>query len=413
MSTDGRTAEPESASVALESATFVRLVTRADGDALAASGLLAGALADREVPFQVTVGRTVAERTDRAAASGPDADRNGDVTLVVGTADADRPQFGATDRPATLDACEVVRDLGATPDPILALAGLTAAGTDPGAGESEWLLEAARDRGRVERRPGLVVPTQNPIDGVAHSTRVRAPWSGDPDAARDALAAVGPGDGDVSGAFDADDHRRIGSAVALDVVGAGDATTTAAATVQQALRPYATPEGPFATIGGYADVLAATARTEPGTGAALAMGHDAGEAALAAWRDYGRRAHAALADASTGRYDGLFVVSVDDGPVEAIARVVAGYLSPEPVVLVVSEGHRPSGNQTQSDEADGEAALAARDDTLGATVEGVARELAAETDREIEYDAVRRRGYLRYDPAVDESTIVETVRAFQ
>ncbi|MFC4544403.1 exonuclease [Halosolutus amylolyticus] len=398
MSTDGRTAEPPSAARAIESAGFVRLVARADGDALAASGLVARALADRATPFQVTIGRTVAERTDRAAASDPETDRSGDVTLVVGTADADRPQIGATDRPATLDACEIVRDLGATPDPVLALAGLTAAGTDPGAGESEWLLEAARDRDLVERRPGLVVPTRDPIDGIAHSTRVRAPWSGDPSATRKALAAVAPAAVDDPDALDADGHRAIGSAVALDVVGADDATATAAETIQRALRPYATPDGPFATIGGYADVLAATARTEPGTGAALAMGHDAADAARSAWCDYGRRAHAALADASTGRYDGLFVVGVADGPVEAIARVVAGYRSLEPVVLAVGNG---------------EAALAAHDESLGATVEAVARELAGETDRTVEYDAARRRGFLRYDAAVDESTIVETVRALQ
>lgn len=404
MSTEGRTAGAASATPALESARFVRLVARADGDALAASGLLARALADRETPFQVTVGRTVAARTDRAMASEPESTRNGDVTLAVGTVDAAVPQIGATDRPATLEACEIIRELDATTDPILALAGVSAAGTAPGAGESEWLLEAARDRGLVDRRPGLVVPTADPIDGIAHSTRVRAPWSGDPKATREALGSITATDGDEpaldadSVVLDADDHRAIGSAVALDVVGAEDATSTAAAAIQRALRPYATAEGPFATVGGYADVLEATARTEPGTGAALAMGHEASEPALSAWRDYGQRAHAALATASTGRYDGLFVVDVDDGPVEAIARIVSGYRSPEPVVLAVG---------------DGEAGLATRDESIGATVEAVARELAEETDREVEYDAVRNRGSVRYDPDVDRSTIIATVRAFQ
>lgn len=398
MSTEGHPVEPTAATATLESASFVRLVTRADGDALAASGLLARALAARGTPFQVTVARTVTERTDRATSTpGSDADPNGDVTLVIGTADAELPQLGATGRPATLDACEIGRDLGTTPDPVLALAGVTAAGTDPGAGESEWLLDAARDRGLVDRRPGLVVPTADPIDGIAHSTRVRAPWSGDPDAAREALAALTPTADD---GVDADDHRALGSAVALDVVGADDATPTAATAIQRALRPYATPEAPFETIGGYADVLAATARTEPGTGAALAMGHDAREPALAAWRDEGRRAHAALDEASTSRYNGLFVVTVADGPVEAIARIGAAYRSPEPVVLAISEGT-------------GEAGLAARETALGATVEGVARELEAETGTSVAYDTAGRRGYLQYDPDVDESTIAATVREFQ
>lgn len=401
MTTTGRSTEPTTATTAIESAGFVRLVTRADGDALAASGLLARTLSDRGTPFQLTVGRTVAARTDRATAAASTAAED-DVTLVVGTTDAELPQIGRTDRPATLEACEICRELESTPDPVLTLAGLAAAGIEPGAGESELILEAAEERNLVERRPGLVVPTADPIDGIAHSTRVLAPWSGDPTATRDALADVEPGDTeDLDGDADepdADDHRTIGSAVALDVVGADDAPAIAAESVQRALRPYATPEAPFATIGGYADVLDATARTEPGTGAALAMGHDASEPALDAWRDHGRRTHAAFADASTSRYDGLFVVHADDGPVEATARLAAAYRSPEPVVLAVG---------------DGAAGLASRDEALDATIEGVARELEAETDADVEYDVTRRRGYLQWDPGVDESTIVETVRAFR
>lgn len=404
MSTEGRPAEPAAATAALESASFVRLVSRADGDALAASGLVASALADRSTPFQMTVGRTVADRTDRATAHG---DRNGDVTLVVGTADVERPQLGTTDRPATLDACELVRALGVTPDPLLALAGVTAAGSDPGSGESEWLLDVARDRGVVDRRPGVVVPTAEPIADVACSTRIRAPWSGDPEAAGKALAAVTPTDGDEPAAFETDDHRALGSAVALDVVGADDAPPTAATAIQRALRPYATPGATFETIGGYADVLGATARIEPGTGAALAMGHDAREPALAAWREYGRRAHAALEAATTSRYDGLFVVTVEDGPVEALARMVVAYRSPEPIVLVISEGRSAAGEQV------GEAGLASRERPLDIPVEGLARELEAEIGTEAAYDESRRRGYLRYDPDREESTIIEAVRAFQ
>ncbi|QCS43179.1 exonuclease [Natrinema versiforme] len=407
MSTEGRSAEPVSATSALESAGFVRLVTRADGDALAASGLLASALDERETPFQVTVGRTIAERSERAR--GPTND--GDVTVVVGAADAAAAEsrvleLEATDRPAALEAVDLVRELGATPDPVLALAGLVASGGDPGAGESEWLLETARERDRLERRPGVAVPTADPIDGLAYSTRLRAPWSGDPDAAREAFSDADVGDPD---ALDADDHRTIGSLVALDAVGADDATDAAAETIGRALRPDATPDAPFATLGGFADVLEALARTDPGTGTALVLGHDVREPALEAWRERGRRAHAALEAASTGRYDGLFVVGIDDGPVEAVAQVAAAARSPEPTVLVVS---------------DGEAAIATRETgSLGATVEGVARELAgaatetdpeaddeSETDTGVEYDVGHRRGYLRYDPDVDESTIIAAVR---
>ncbi|AEH37463.1 hypothetical protein [Halopiger xanaduensis] len=398
MSADGRSADAD-ARAGLESASFVRLVARADGDALAASGLVAQALTDRGTPFQITVGRTIADRTARAEVAAGD---ERDLTLVIGAADIDADadatatvtRLDADDRPATLAAVDHVRELGSTPDLVLALAGLAAAGLEPGAGESEWVLETAQERGLVERRPGLAVPTADPADGVAYSTRLCGPWSGDADALADAV------DLDRPAQLETDDHRAIASLVALEAVSADAAEDVAAASIQRAIRPYETPDGPFETIGGYADVLEATARTEPGTSGALAMGHDVREPALSAWREYGRRAHRALEGASTGRYDGLFVVGIGDGPVEGVAQIAAAYRSPEPTVLAIG---------------DGEAALATRsDESLGPAVEGVARDLACETA----YDVGRRRGYLRYDADpngdanadVDESTIIATVR---
>ncbi|MFD1564095.1 exonuclease [Haloarchaeobius amylolyticus] len=410
MSTEGRSVEPASAASTLESAGFVRLIARASGDALAASGLVASALEATETPFQVTVARTVAARSDRVHTP----THEDDVTVVVGTADAasdanDVVELATADRPATLVAVDLVRELDVTPDPVVALAGVVASGGDPGAGESEWLLETAREQGLLEQRPGVAIPTADPIDGLAHSTRLHAPWSGDRDATREALADAVDSD---STDFSADDHRAIGSLVAIDVVGADDEADAAAETIGRALRPYATPDGPFATLGGFADVLAATASAEPGTGVALAMGHDVREPALAAWREYGRRAHDALETASTGRYDGLFVVGIDDGPVDAVARLGAAYRSPEPAVLAISEGQSPSSNRTQSDDGTGEAAIATREaDHLGATVEAVARELADRApEADIEYDGSRRRGYLRFNPDVDDATIIAAVR---
>ncbi|APX95502.1 exonuclease [Natronorubrum daqingense] len=396
MSTEGRSETASSAPAsALESASFVHLVARADGDALAASGLLARALAARETPYQVSIGRTVADRTDRVNDRDPTAD---DATIAVGAVDADVTRLETDDRPATLAALEVVRDLEASPDPVLALAGLVAAGVEPGAGECEWILEAARERELVERRPGLAVPSADPVGGCAHSTQVAAPWSGDPDATRAALDDLDVALDDPDSLAD-DDYRAIGSAVALDVVGDDRAVDAAAETIQRALRPYATPEHAFETVGGYADVLEATARTEPGTGAALAMGHDAHEPALAAWREYGRRAHTSLEGASTGRYDGLFVLGIDDGPVEAVARLAVSFRSPEPTVLVVAED---------------EAAIATRgDDALGATLEAITRDLKETGAAGVTYDSANRRGYLRYDPDVDQSTIIEIVRALR
>ncbi|OAQ52181.1 hypothetical protein HTG_14460, partial [Natrinema mahii] len=153
-------------------------------------------------------------------------------------------------------------------------------------------------------------------------------------------------------------------------------------------------------------VLTALARTDPGTGTALALGHDIRDRALEGWRDHGRRAHAALADASIDRYDGLVVIGVDDAPVETVARLAVDYRSPEPAALALGED---------------EAAIATReDDSLGAALEAIARDLAdavpatdtAETDADggVAYDVGHRRGYLRFDPGLDDEAIVTIVR---
>ncbi len=379
MSTTGRPAALPTA--ALESAGFVRIVSRADGDALAAVGIVARALAERETPFQAAVRPTVGSRTDRVA------DDDATETLAIGAIDGDARRLAPSDRPTTLAACDLARELGVEPDPVLALAGAFAAGVEPGAGETEHLLETARDRGLLERRPGVAIPTDDVAD-LAYSTLCRAPWSGDGEATTESLADL---DLDLDDE-DLDDEtwRRVGSLVALEAIGDESATERAAHAVGRVLNPHATPEGPFATVGGYADVLEATARVAPGTGIALAIGHDASESALEAWREHGRRAHDALDGASTGRYDGLFVVGVDDGPVETVASVAARYRSPEPNVLAIGDGEA------------GIATLEAR--SLGGPLEAASRELEAD------YDVGRRRGYLRYDSEMDDSTIIATVR---
>ncbi|USZ73222.1 exonuclease [Natronosalvus halobius] len=407
----------------LESADFVRIVTRADGDGLAAAGLLARTLTDRETPFQVTVGETIGDRTARLQ---PSDDRMpGTVSVAIGPHDvdvdadpegADIVSLETETRPATLAAAELARDLEGSPDPVLTLAGTIAAGIEPGAGESEWVLESALESDRLERRPGVGVPTADVIDGLTASMGCLAPWSGDEAAVVDALEEIGlgvdvdvtsNGDGNGDGNSDAigpnsdsdldpdpNTHRTIGSAVALDVVGDDDASEYAATAIGRFLRPYAITDGrPFATLEGYADVLAATAALEAGTGVALAMGHEARKPALEAWRTCGRRVHAALDDASTGRYDGLFVVDVGDAPVRPAARLVLAYRSPEPAVLALG---------------DGEAALATRDASgFGPTLEAVARDLEIGAA----YDVGRRGGTLRYgDCEQDNETVIAAVR---
>jgi hypothetical protein len=153
---------------------------------------------------------------------------------------------------------------------------------------------------------------------------------------------------DAAAIADADDEARrsIASRVALAVAGDDDATPRAADAVERALRPYATPEAPLATLGGFADVLTATARERPGTGVALALGHGGGDAALDAWREHGRAVHSALDSATTARHDGVFVVRAPDelgaaetpGRLATLARLARDFRSPEPLVVAVGDG---------------------------------------------------------------------------
>ena len=315
MSATGREPTPATSpgdlAGSLREAAFVRLVSDATGEALAATGLLARALDD--TPFQASVVRPFED---------PDRTTETDITIAIGrtqpTADVT-----LTDR-AAATAFETARELG-TADPALALAGTIAAGDVDGT-----VAEAAEQAG-LDQRPGVAVPGTDLADGLAHSTLFVAPFSGDADAARATLAEL-----DISpdGPPSADDHRRLASLVALTVT--TDAPPRAADAVQRALRP--TAGGPFETVGGYADVLDAVAREQPGTAVALALGHEAvSEDALAAWRSHATRAHDAVSEATTGRYDGLFVARGDAMPTGTVARLFADYRAPEPVTLVVTD----------------------------------------------------------------------------
>lgn len=365
---------------AVESAGFVRVLARADGDALAASGLLARALSARGTPYQLSVGPTVGDRATRLASAASDtADATDEATVVVGTGSSEADHRFTADGSATRQVCELVADLGVEPDPILALAGAAAAGVDPGTALEEC-REAALDEGTIESGPGLATPT-DAADGLAHTTLCRGPWSGDLEAAESLVAA---------GAS----PTVTASAVAIDAVGSEDASTRAAHAVEGVLRPHRIAgDHPFATVEGYADVLAALAREAPGLGVALVAGDPdrVADRAIEVWREHGRRAHAALDRATTRRYDGLVVADVDES-VEAVARLVADYRSPEPAALAI-------------DAEGGEAALAtAEARPLADALESAAEELAIGDG----YDVGPRRGYLRYEG--DRETVVTAVR---
>ncbi|MFW5903651.1 MAG: hypothetical protein ACOCS7_02825, partial [Halolamina sp.] len=260
MSTTGRTGSAATAVgdvvAVLSDARFVRVVASADGDALAASGVLARALDDHDVPFQVRVIVTPDDRAWRT--DGPD-ERVVAVGLATEHADA---VVDPAETPASVTAWQVAGEIGSEPDPTLALAGAFAAGSTPGTDGTPLLEDAVLDR-----RPGVAVPTADLADGLAHSTLVHASFSGDESAAGATLADLAlPADLDESA------RREVASLVAIDAT--EDAPARAAGAVERFLRPYVTPAGPFETLGGYADVLDALATTAPGIGVALALGHD-------------------------------------------------------------------------------------------------------------------------------------------
>jgi hypothetical protein len=367
---------------AIAAAPFVRLFGHADGDSVAACGLLAVALREQAVPFRVHVAAdppaaaAAADGDDAAdSTTATDSDEAADSdarTLVVSrgrraTVDLAVPTPG--DTPASVAAAAISRDLGVDPDPVLALAGVTAAGETPGATDSERLLEAAQTADLVDRRPGVALPTADLADGLAHTTRFDASFSGDPDAVGDHLAEI-----DVSSESDGDRdeaaHTRLASLVAVETATAPTAAPQAADSVEAALRPYATPAGPCATLGGYADVLSALARERPG--AALSLAFDAPGAvseAIEVWRAHGAATHAALASPTVGRYDGVSVFRVaTERPtvLPTVARLARRFRSPEPVALAVTE--EPVDGQRHA------AAAATEQCGLGVTMRTVAGE---------------------------------------
>ena len=325
MSTTGRQSGEgaRDAASSLREAGLVHLAPVATGDAIAATGVLARALDAIGVPFQISVVRQPAD-----AARATEADR----TVALGRASPDADLTLGTDRPASVAAFEVARSLDASTTDATDVVALAAAGVVAASSEPTGALAEALEEADIERRPGVAVPTADLADGLAYSTLVHATFSGDPEAARATLAerdALDPKDDEA--------RRRAASIVALTAVEGADADSRASEAVEDVLRPYA--GGPLTTIGGYADVLDAAAREQPGVAVALALGHEpAIEGALSAWRTHAERAHDAVRDATVRRHAGL-VVAETAGPTGTVARLVRDFRSPEPLALV-ADGDR-------------------------------------------------------------------------
>lgn len=342
------TTDPAAVAAAVSDARLLRVFTRPTGAAVAAAGLLARAARARGAGFQLRPTR---------AETVPDADG---TAVAVGWSAPDVPalSWASADGSPAVAAAEAVREAGGDPDPVLALAGAVAAGESLGSEESGvtersgatdsvgTLLEAARRRDAVTRRPGVATATADVADGVTHSTRLRLPVSGDPEAATALLSEVGDAASQPPADLDPEVGRALASVVAVDAT--SDAPSTAVDAVESVLRPAVT-DGPFQTVGGFADVLAATARVDPGLAGALAVSPGSVRtAALDRWRAHGRTVHGLLDGARTARYDGVSVVRPDPSDADsdcsaaaalpAVCRLAAQFQSPEATTLAVTDG---------------------------------------------------------------------------
>lgn len=364
-------ADPASVAAVLQDAAFVTLLAGADGDGLAAGGLLAHALRILDTPFHFRVtdvpDRVIAERgelnDDTADSGAPPAE----PTIVLGqqteAATATVPGLSQNSRsesddpptPASATAYTVARELGADADPVVALAGAIAAGVVPGTAGTDDILEAAQTRGLVERQSGVALQTGDLADSLAHSTLFVAPFSGDLEQTKATLE-----EWDLPQSMNESARKRFASLLAIEVATDPEASTSAATAVERALGAYEIHDGPFASVEGYADLLDVLTRADPGTGIALAMrgasslstekldstGSETGgrnssllSAAQSAWRRHAREAHRALRSAQTGRYDGSVLARVDTDPsvLPTVARLLLSYRSPESTVLVLNE----------------------------------------------------------------------------
>jgi hypothetical protein len=228
----------------------------------------------------------------------------------------------------------------------------------------------------------VATPTADLADGLAHSTLVHAPVSGDPEAAEAALSDL-----DVSSTPNDEDRRRLASWLALEVTAS---SARAAEAVERALRPHATPQGRFVTIEGFGDALDAVARERPGTGVALAIrdGDGLRTAVRDAWRTHARAVHGALAGATTGRYDGVLVARVDadeanPGRLDTVARLCRDFRSPEPVVLIVGDGAAAATSTDETRLGDAMAAAVESADTAGTSAGDGRRATARFEDAEV------------------------------
>lgn len=288
----------------IHAAEFVTVSTSPTADAIAATAALVEALEAAALPFHVRVGEA------------PAIAFVDDVATVAVGGGTDADETVALPAPATPAAAELALTLDAEPDPALAAAGRHAWDPDADSDDAPDIP--------IERTAGLGLAVSDVADGLPHSTRLRGPWSGAN--ADDGLPTGEHTDGDLA------------SLAAIEALDASAVPERAARAIEAVLAPRQLPDGPVATVPGFADVLEVLAAVDPGAALAFACADDpASEDVLDAWRSGAMAVHDRLA-AGPDEDDGDVAVYLAAGPApHVLARLARAFEVTAPHVIAVTD----------------------------------------------------------------------------
>lgn len=288
-----------------ENAGFVHLVGVDNGASLAATGVMARTLRAIDIPFQASLASFPDEQHTSDDATIAIGWNGGDISFSTGSLVEIAWQCGSALAPDVVE-------------PDLAFAGL----------RSEGFPMSTLEIDRPTQSPGIALPTEDVITGLAASSNLRGPFSGTEENASSFVSELALEEQDII-------HSRKGaSAIALAVL--RDTGPRGSDALTNVLHPHQSSR--FMTIEGYAEILDAIAKEEPGTGLALVLGNPVEEDVYHCWQQHGKQAHQALSAAETQRHKGLFVArSEDDFPLRTISRICHNYVSPEPITVAVGQ----------------------------------------------------------------------------
>lgn len=314
--------QPENAAADLRQASFVRLAVAPSVDAIAAAGILAQTLDNEGTPYHASIDPIPQE-------SGPE-----DGVLVgVGTRQGEGTDLHLPSGRATLAAATQTRVVSEAPIP--ALIGTAQVFTLENPSE-----EVSDPTTALSKEAGLGLAVDSIEDGLGHSTLVHGSFSGSEAAAAEFLDGIDPSNG-----------RRLASAVALETIEKAPGSTRVADALGRFLHPGATPDGPFRTVAGTADVFDVLAAVAPGLALAIASGHGSGrDSALDAWRAGAERIHQGLDCSTVTTHEGCVVVQTDDAPAAPLARLFRDIRSTEPTVLVLADDRLAVASSVHADE---------------------------------------------------------------